>query len=72
MRETMVLDDGFPREDAAEDPALDGAISGIGVSAQTGGMAQTGADEGKPDDDKVGVDVDAEVEEEEEEEVATA
>lgn len=54
MSDTMVLDDGLPSEEEAEDPALD-AISGIGVSAQTGGMADTGAEVGNPEEDKVGV-----------------
>ena len=57
MSETIALDDGFPSDDDAEDPALD-AMSGIGVSAHTGGMAETGAEAGKPEADILGADVD--------------
>ena len=51
MSETIVLlEAGFPSDEEAEEPALE-AIKGMGVSLATGGMAETGADDGKPEHD---------------------
>ena len=49
ISETIVFDEAFPSDDDADDPALD-AMSGIGCSLLAGGMAETGADDGNPDE----------------------
>ena len=51
ISETMVFDEALPSDDEAEEPALD-AMSGMGVSLLAGGgIAETGADVGNPEDE---------------------
>ena len=59
ISETMVFDEALPSDDEAEDPALD-AMSGMGVSLLAGGgIAETGADVGNPEDETMDDDDDA-------------